>query len=179
MSVEEVADMGGWRVSDIKSLKHSMEWQEAIRSIGGPQVSGKMANVISEYTTKQELRHAPKPIAEFIEMVQKAKLSAEDCTPFVEQFLAPVAKNKKKHAVYTERLEEVKDDPEIQTRLKGRKSTKIRRDVSIRKSLLAAKGTLDKAIEAKEKIHNVDEFYGLLNQIRDRLKKVAGDRKGK
>ena len=170
MSPEDVAAMGGWRASDLKRLAVVLDWGFQFRCIGGPEsLSDGIVSQIAEVTTKEELRRASKPIASFLNTLAKGRFSASDAGPYIDDFFRPASKP----SAYDERLRDFAETEEVQTRLHGRSSPGLSVGVKLRRSLLAAIGILDEAVEEGEKVHYVDEFFRLTNQIEQRLRKLA------
>lgn len=170
MSPEDVSALGGWRAADLKRLAQILDWGFQVRCIGGPQsLPDGIINRIAESTTKDELRRAAKPIASFLNTLDKARFSTSDAEPYIDEFFRPAAKP----SVYDERLQEFIETEEVETRLHGRVSPGLSVGVKVRRSLRTALSILDAAIGDSEKLQYVDEFFKLTKQIDERLRKLA------
>ena len=170
MSAEDVAAIGGWRAADLKKLAKILDWGFQIRCIGGPQsLPDGVINRIAESTTKDELRRAAKPIAGFLNTLDKGRFSTSDAEPYINEFFRAASKP----SVYDERLQEFVETEEVETRLHGRVSPGLSVGVKLRRSLRVALGILDVAIGDGEKVQYVDEFFRLTKQIDERLRKLA------
>jgi len=173
MSVEEVARMGGWRVSEIERLKKVLEWGFQIRCIGGPNLPDNVIDTISKHTSMESLAVAPQPIADFCHTLKTAKFSNADAEPFVESFFKPVTKISKAHGIYEERLDKFKDDPEVQIRISGRRSPRQKDDALLRRTLKSAETIAARIADEGVEVPFVDEFFHLLNAVAKHLKVVA------
>lgn len=170
MSPEDVSAIGGWRAADLRRLAEILDWGFQIRCIGGPQtMSDSIVLHVAASTTKDELRRATKPIAAFLNAIDKGRFSASDAEPYVEEFFRRATKP----SVYSERLKEFLESEEVETRLHGRANTGMSTGVKLRRSLRTAVGILDFAAEGGEKLLYVDEFLKLTKQIQDRLRTMA------
>jgi hypothetical protein len=177
MSVEEVAQMGGWKPSDVASTARVLEWSKTVESIGGPSLPDVMLITLSKHVCDKELHRSPKAISQFLHLIKQSKLSTADAEPFIELFFSPIAKSSKSHEIYMQRLEDIESSPEIEARIKGRKSTGMSPDINLRKSLRAVVTILDGIAESGEGIAYVDEFFKLVNEIEDRLHRFSKSHK--
>lgn len=174
LTASEVARMGGWKTSEVEKTARALDWGNKIQAIGGPDdLSDAMIEVIAKRIAPEELAIAPGPIAEFLSTVKNAKLSAMDADEFIDAFFKPIAKTSKAHETYSSRLEKVRQDPEIVTRLLGRRGTGMRTDVNLRRLLKAASGVLEEISVASEPIPYIDEFFRLINGLKDQLHRLA------
>ena len=178
LSAVEVAKMGGWRAADLEKTARILGWQQTIREIGGPDnLSDAMTDVIASKTTQEDIVKEPKVIAEFLTVLKASQLSAADSEPYVTDFFRPIPKINRAHHIYKERLELFKEDPEIITRITGRRITAMSHDVNLRRLLRAANTVLDEIAAANEPVPYADEFFQLLGQLRDKLHKVSKNKK--
>lgn len=176
LSPAEVAKMGGWRVADVDKTARALDWGFKIRCIGGPQeMSDAMIETIAGHTSQEEITKEPALIAEFLGLLTQGRFSASDAEPFVEEFFKPIAG--KRHLVYKERLDDFKQDPEVVTRTLGRRGATIPKDVSLRRILKSAATVLDEIAESDEPVPYIDEFFRLLNVLKDKLHQVARNHK--
>jgi hypothetical protein len=106
-------------------------------------------------------------------------MSAEDAEPHIEAFFEPISKSAKLHATYQERLEEFRKDPEIVTRLHGRKGSVIPPDIVLRRTLKSAIHVLDEIIRSESELKFVDEFFQLTKLINDKLHELSPSHKKK
>lgn len=174
LSSAEVAKMGGWRLADVEKTARSLDWGFKIRCIGGPnELSDAMIETIAGHTSQEEITKEPAVISEFLNLLKAGQFSASDAAPFVEEFFRPIAKAGKLHDVYRERLDEFKQDPEVVTRTLGRRGAAMRPDVNLRRVLKSAVTIIDEMAEGSEPVPFIDEFFRLLNVIKDKLHKVA------
>lgn len=172
LSVAEVARMGGWNAADVADIAQSIEWGLAIQAIAGPKLSDIMIRVVSEYVSRSELASAPGPTAEFLQAVKDAKFSAADASPYVRSFFLPVVK-RKRHGVLMERLAAFKSEPEVQTRLCGRKGAAMTSDILLRRALKTSLTVLEEIEKGGGDILYVDEFFKLTKEIDKKLHSLA------
>lgn len=168
MSHAEVARLGGWTPADIKRLAETMDLGFAIRCIGGPLLPDSTIEVIGKYVSKDSLPKFQKPIAAFFETLKDGKFSAQDAEPLVQEFFSPAAKPS--NNVYQERLDEIKRTPEVEIRLKGRRSTRLSPDVNLRRALRSVETIVD---EMQKPPLYIDEFFRLLKVIDRKLRALS------
>lgn len=174
LSVQEVATMGGWRASDIEAIANNIRWSEDIAAIGGPDgLSDTMLSSIAEFAEGCDMRKASKPISKFLNLIQASRMSAEDAQPYLETFFAPVTKESKSHEKYTERLQAIEEEPEFQARIKGRRGVQLSSDVNLRRALRSCSGILDDIITSGEELVYLDEFFGLVTQLHEKLHQLS------
>jgi hypothetical protein len=174
MSAKEVARLGGWKPANIERLETVLRCGFQIRCIGGPQqLPDGIVFRISEVASDDELRIAAKPVAAFLNAVNKGRFSTEDALPYIDRFFAHVAKRSEAVAVYGERLQEFLEEPEVETRLHGRASPGMAADVNLRRAMKTCIGILDRIAEDGGTLRYVDEFFRLNKQIDARLRKHA------
>lgn len=174
LSSAEVAKMGGWRLADVEKTARALDWGFKIRCIGGPQeLPDALIETIARYTSQEEITKEPALIGEFFNLLQQGKFSASDAEPFVEEFFQAIPKTTKAHAIYCDRLNAFKQDPEVMTRTLGRRGGRMRQDINLRRILKSAATVLDELAASDEAIPYVDEFFRLLNVIEDKLHNVA------
>lgn len=174
LPIPEVAKMGGWRIPDVEKVARALDWGFKIRCLGGPEgLSDAMIETIAQHTTQEELVKAPELTADFLNTLKQGQFSAADAEPFVAAFFQPIAKASKTHAVYKERLEEFKQDPEVVTRTLGRRGAAMRPDVNLRRLLKSAVTVLDEMAESNEPVPYIDEFFRLLNTLEDKLHRLT------
>jgi len=175
LSVAEVARMGGWSQSQVESTARLVSWGGLIESVDGPELPGSMIDLVAKNTTKEEIVACREPISEFLRLVKRAKFSTADAEPFVTEFFSRVVKKSKRHSIYLKRLEDFKADPEVEVRIKGRKGAGISTDILLRRSMKTSITVLDDMLSDSRGIIYVDEFYKLLGEIEDRLRKLPSN----
>jgi len=109
----------------------------------------------------------------FLQTLRQSRISVADAGPYISTFFGALPKSANPHKVFTERLEEIHEDPEIKSRLTGRQHVEIPKDVVLLKTLKAAETILDHALTHAEPIPNVDEFFRLIERITRKLKSIA------
>lgn len=174
LSAKEVSQMGGWRVADVERIATSIQVAERIVGIGGPEnVSDALCSVINHHSNAAAFELAPQPIAEFVNTLKQAKLSANDAEPYIEEFFKPITKSRKAFETYSERLRHIRDDPEVTTRLRGRKY-ELKNDVNLRRTLRSALTIAEELRDTGEMVSYVDEFFSLTKRIQKVLHDLSG-----
>lgn len=169
MTAAEVARMGGWRATDIAELAKSMEWGFVIRAIGGPDLPDSISSLVAGVTSQEALRKNAKPAAEFLSLVKEAKLSAADAAPFIAEFF----EGNPSFKTLGERVEIFSQEPEIDTRLHGRRAGPMPPDVKLRSALKTALTILAEARAQSSEMPYIDEFFRLTKRINDQLHALA------
>lgn len=173
MSVEEVSQMGGWKPSDVASIARVIEWANTVEEIGGPEIPDVMLITLSKHVCEKDLRKAPKPIAKFLHLLRQAKFSTADAEPFIEEFFRPITKPSRANEIYLERFETFANSPEVDARVKGRKSPGLSADVSLRKAMKTTLTLLSQIEASGESLVYIDEFFKLTNKIEEQLHRCA------
>lgn len=169
MSCEEVARLGGWNVKDMEEDRTYLETDFTIRSVGGPEglSKGVVLNV-AKYATKCDMKKAAKPVAEFFQDLKRGRFTNGDSDPYIKAFF-DVRRSKEVYQQLTDNLASFRRDPEVVTRLEGRKPSKRLPDGRLRWALKSALSVSSELVAAEEEIRYIDEFFHLLNQIRTNL----------
>lgn len=174
MSHTEVAKMGGWKPADIKRIGEAIEMQTRVFNAGGPELSDAMLSELRPYLQASSiLEQATEPIVGFMQTLRQSRMSASDATPYIESFFGSLPKSANPYKVYSERLEDLHDDPEIRSRLTGRQCSELAKDVVLLRALKSAETTLDHILTHGERVANVDEFFRLIEKITRKLKSIA------
>ena len=177
LSAAEVAAMGGWQESDVIRLAKVLDWGFKIRCIGGPTLPDNLVNTISEHVTQDELKRAPKPIAEFCNILKQARFSNDDAAPLVADFFQPIHKNSKRHETYQDRLADVVKQPEVQIRLHGRRGPRYELHAELSRRLKAAKTIAERIVNTRAETPYVDEYFRLLKAIKTSVQDMAPQHK--
>ena len=119
------------------------------------------------------------PIAEFLNTVKAAKFSAIDAEPHIKDFFLTITKPSKRHEIYAGRLNNFQNDPEVQTRILGRKGFVMKRDVVFGRTLKAGETVLDEMIADGDDIPYIDEFFKILKSIDKKLRSIAPNKTAK
>lgn len=177
LSVEEVARLGGWKVPDIKKVKERRITSFAITSIGGPSTGNKglsfgTVDAITEASHLDDFRKASKPIAEFCHALVKGRFINGEWQPLIDNFFKVNRKRGKLHEQFDHNLERFMQNPEVMTRLEGRTPSRRRGETQVIAALKAARSIVEKAETSQVPIHNMDEAYNIVRQIRQGLERI-------
>lgn len=174
MSAAEVAQLGGWKRSEVEQLACVLDWGFHIRCVGGPDhLPDGIIRRISDVASKDAMRAAHKPVAAFLISLRDSRLSTDEALPHVDEFFAPITKQRTMADAYSERLESFLSNPEVEIRLHGRRTYSISGDVNLRRAMKSCISILDGILESGEEIRYVDEFFKLSKHIESRLRKLA------
>jgi hypothetical protein len=174
MSHLEVAHMGGWKPADIKRISEAITLQLRIRNVEGPELSDAMLAEIMPHVQHNELlEKATAPLVGFMQVLKQSRISVADAAEYLNTFFRPLPKAANPFNVYSERLREVHDDPEIKTRVTGRQHTELPKDVVLLRALKSVETVLDSIVANNERVNNVDEFFRLIDRITRKLKQIA------
>ncbi len=173
LTPQEVARMGGWKVTEVKRLALVIDWGSKITGAGGPQLPDNMIETLSQHITQDELADAPEQVAGFLNAVKTAKFSHADAEPFFQTFFAPITKVSRRRKIYGDRLERFKEEPEVQVRIHGRRGTGTTRDVTLMRLLKAAGTVLDEVIAEGDEVPYIDEFFRLVKSVDTKLRSLA------
>ena len=178
MSAAEVAKMGGWKPADVKRISEAIQLQNRISIVGGPELPDAMlAELMPHIEGRSTLEQATEPVIGFIQTLKRSRIAVADAVPYIEAFFSPVLGKANPYTTYSDRLEEIHDDPEIKSRLTGRQSTELPKDVVLLRTLKTAETVLDTIITHGERVANVDEFFRIMDRISRQLKSIAPNRK--
>ena len=180
MSAAEVARMGGWRASDIAKLADAIELQSRITNAGGPELPDLMLAELRQHIQLAGIiDKATEPVVGFLNTLKQSRISVSDAAPYIEDFFRPLPKNSVPFREFSERLNDVHEDPEIRARLTGRQSSELPKDVVLLRTLKSAETTLEHILTHGERVANVDEFFRILDRLTKQLKSVAPNKQPK
>lgn len=174
LSFAEVAKMGGWKAADVQRIASAIQLQRRIESVGGPELPDVMLAALEPYLQESgALEQSAQPFTGFLNTLKKSRMSAADAEPYLSQFFKPLPRGANPFKIYTERLQEIQEDPEVAARITGRQVTALPRDVVLLRELKSVDTTLDSCLMAGDRIANVDEFFRLIDRIKEKLRKIA------
>jgi hypothetical protein len=174
MSVEEVANMGGWKKHAVEKEQMICAWGFAIRKIGGPeQLSKGIIMNIDKSAHMDDLTIAPEPIAEFCNDLKRGRFTNGDSGEYIDDFFDVNRKNRKTlHKQFTKNLLDFHSDPEIEIRLRGRQPKRLTAEVELIRALKAARTASNKAIASHGSIPYMEEAFQIWNQVDKNLKAI-------
>ena len=178
MSAHEVAKMGGWRSPDISKIAESIEIQSRITEAGGPELPDTMLSELRTHIHATGIiDKATEPVVGFLNTLKQTRISVADAGSYIANFFAPMPKAANPFREYSERLTAIHEDPEIRSRLTGRQSTELPKDVVLLKTLKAAETIVGQILTHGERVPNVDEFFRILDRITKQIKSIAPNKK--
>jgi hypothetical protein len=174
MSPAEVAKMGGWKAADVKRIAEAIELQEKVSSVGGPELTDAMLAELRPYLQGSNIiEQATDPVIGFMQTLKQSRISSTDAVPYIQSFFATSPKSSNPFKVYSERLQDLHEDPEIASRLTGRQCSELPKDVVLLRNLKAAETVLDNILTHGERVPNVDEFFRMIDRLEKKLKSIA------
>lgn len=178
MSAAEVAQMGGWKPADVKRIAEAIELQSRITNAGGPDLSDVMLSELRPHLDgSSTLEQATVPVVGFLQTLKQSRISVTDAGPYIAAFFSPLPKSSNPFRTYSDRLDELHDDPEIKSRLTGRQSAELPKDVVLLRTLRTAETVLDNLVTHGERVTNVDEFFHIVERLTKKLKSIAPNKK--
>lgn len=178
MSVDEVAEIGGWSRSDILKAHQIATWGFALRCAGGPDdLTDGVLYELSRHGQLEDLSDsgASEPIVEFCKDLKRGKFTNGQAAPFIEEFFGGVnrAKRKRLYDQFNKRLDCFREDPEVQARLQGRKSTELKPEINLRGKMKSVLTAARKIAAEGIKIRYMEEYFHLWNQVERELKTIG------
>jgi hypothetical protein len=176
MSVEEVAEMGGWSPSLVRDKRNIVEARMMVRSAGGPEkMTDSILRVICKNSNGRDFEAAPVPLAAFANDLQKMRLSAEEATPYIEKFFSVSRSRGKLFDQFSKRLDEFRKDDYVESRLAdpGRKRyQKMTAEGKVLKSLKSTLTIVEDVLKNQEPIYHMAEYFQVNNKIKAALLKI-------
>lgn len=177
MTAQEVARLGGWKAADVARIAEAIVLQDRVTNIGGPQLSDALLSELAQRVGEKTIEQAPDVVAEFLLMLKDSRIAADDAAQYFDHFFAPLPAKTNPHAAFAQRLIEVRDDPEIRTRLTGRRGVELPKDVVLLRTLKAASTVLSELQATGQKVPNVDEFFLFIRKIEQQLQDMSPHKK--
>lgn len=176
MTIDEVAELGGWTPAAVRRKQGCMGLGTKIRGIGGPeQLPDTLLAVVLQHADPADFDVARKPVAAFLNDVKKAKLNTDDATPYIEQFFNVARSKGNLHDAFTAKLEEFRADDETVLRLTDpskRRHKAISGDTRLMKSLKSSLTIAEDIFQKGERVLGMAEYYQKLSQTRKVLEKI-------
>lgn len=170
MSTEDVARLGGWKVKDIQDEKTAQLWGFKIRCNGGPALPKNFLLALDKHSSLATLDKAAAPIVEFIEDLRHCQFATEEAIPYMaELFSEPLPKNGSLHKVFTEKLENFRNNPEISTRLYGRHGNPQDYGTRLASSMKRVLTIASEIASGKKQVYHIDEYFRIWNQVHKQL----------
>jgi len=183
-TVEDVAEIGGWSPSVVRDKKEVMDCGFNVRRIGGPEkMTDSILRVVAKHSQHSDFDTAPAAVGEFLSELQSTKMSAEDATPYVEEFFSINRGKGRLHEQFKEKLDEFREDEEVEMRLADptRRRHQVQTpEIKLMKSLKATLTAAKQAYTSKTRIAFMEEYFHVLGQVQDTLKLIetASRKKG-
>ncbi len=173
LTCAEVSRMGGWKPADVQRIADAIALQRRITNVGGPDLPDMMLSELAPHLQGDVLAQAIEPVTGFLHTLKQSRMSAADAGPYISTFFERVPKADSVFKTLSARLELMHGDAEIKSRLTGRQSVAITRDVVLLKELKGAVTVLDEILAHGDRVVNVDEFFRLIDRIKEKLMKLS------
>lgn len=177
-TVREVAERGGWSQSAVRAKKICIDYGEAVRSVGGPdKLPDGMLQAIAKHSDIKDFVEAPVIVATFLNAIKRMKIGTDTADPHIELFFA-VNRNRGNGKVFRQFEANLKDfhkDEEVKALLADPSKQRYKAltaDVKILKHLKGALTMAKNARDNGERITNIDEFCGVMAQIKTALQQM-------
>lgn len=185
LSLEDISKLGGWDVKEIKSEYCRLEVVDRLRRVGVPyevaaQLRKGVAMAMYDSLPLHDFEAAPEIVGNFARDLIAARFENGDSEQLIKRF-ASVKRNKGDGSLrqqLQDNYEAFASDPEVTTRLNGRRKSPIARDSNVKRALLSAKTACQNAVNAKEVVYNVNEFFDIISEIRALIVKMKKGKDG-
>ena len=167
-SVKEVAAMTGWGVKEVQEEVTYQTGRLQIISVGGSDVKKKKTCLIMEAVKPHSIVNLAEPIAMLTNTIVAAKYVNGEVESLISDVFEGVSK-KNAYPKIHKRIVEWCESEEVQTRLSGRKGRSNPLPMELRRHLKAARTVATKLAASSKPVPYVDEYFRLLNDIRDRV----------
>ena len=184
MSIEDVAEIGGWPLATVRDKKECLDCSDTIRNIGGPEkLPDSIVRLISKNSEGTDFTSASQPVADFCNDIKRVRMAADEAEPYIEEFFSVARTKARLYEQFSAKLEEFRSDEEIETRLADparRRYQPMTGEGRMMKSLRAALTTVERVRDSREAIPFVNEYFQIVGQIRKALQEIdTRGRKGR
>jgi hypothetical protein len=176
MTLEEVADLGGWTQSVVRDKKQVVDFRHAIHGVGGPErLTDSIVRVIAKHAAREDFAAAPAPLAGFFNNIQRMQLSAAEAEPYVEQFFSVARSKGKLFDQFSAKLTTFRADEDVAARLADptrKRYQPMTAEGRVLRALKAALTTAQRVLDSGEPIHDMAEYFQTVGQIRKILQQI-------
>lgn len=176
MSVEEVAEFGGWTPSAVRAKKEILNFGLAIRSTGGPEkLPDSLVAVVAQHAQRSDFVIAPIPICQFFRDIVATKMSVADAEPHIEQFFSVARSKRNLHEQFKASATDFREDEDIADRLRDpshRRRAPRTPEGRLHATLSAALTTAEKIVRDGDRITGLDEYFQIVVQLKTALTKI-------
>lgn len=176
MSVEEVAELGGWTPSAVRDKEQVVSFRIAVRGVGGPdELPDTVLRVLAKNSTRADFEAAPTAIAEFTNDIKRMRLSALEAEPYIEEFFTVSRSKGKLYSQFELKLAEFRKDEDVASRLADpsrRRYQPMLPDGKLLRSLKSALTTAERVRDDGDAVEEMEEFFLISNQIKTALQQI-------
>lgn len=183
MSIEEVAEFGGWPPATVRDKKQSIDFGNLVRDVGGPdKLPDSMLRSVGKHSAREDFSSAPVPIAGFLNDVKRMRLSAAEAEPYLETFFSVSRSKGKLFDQFNRKLTEFRDDDEVAGRLADPSRRRYQPMSSEGKLLKVLKGALTTAsnvLDSGDIVCDMAEYFQTVGKIKKVLSQIERISKNK
>ena len=177
MSLEEVADVGGWSLSAVREKKQIIDFRHAVCGVGGPErMTDSILKVVAKHATRDDFASAPVALGHFFNDIARMRLSASEAEPYVEQFFNVARAKANLFSQFATKLSEFRGDEDVAARLADptrRCYQPMTPDGRLLKALKAALTTAEKVLDTSDGVDSTDECFQLIGRLRKTVQQIA------
>ena len=176
MSVEDVAEMGGWSPAAVRDKKQVVDFRIAVCGVGGPDnLPDSTLRIVAKNASREDFEAAPVALAGFTNDLKAMRLSATEAEPYIEQFFSVSRPKGKLFDQFTAKLKEFRGDDDVASRLADPHRRRYQSMTPEGRLMKALKGACTAAIRIRDEgsaIEDMAEFYQVTNKTRTTLQQI-------
>lgn len=176
MTMDEVAQIGGWSKSAVREKKDLLDVGAMVRGVGGPEkIPDSIARLLSQHSCREDFASSPVAIAGFCNDIHRMRLSAAEAEAYIEQFFSVARSRGNLFDQFENKLDEFRSDDYVIGRLADPTRLRYQPMTSEGKLLKALKAALTTAMrvrDCRDQIHEMAEYFQIVNQIRTMLQQI-------
>lgn len=176
MSLEEVADVGGWSLSAVRDKKQVIDFRNAVCGVGGPErMTDSIMRIVAKHATRDDFASAPVALGHFFNDIARMRLSAAEAEPYVEQFFNVARAKAHLFSQFQTKLAEFREDEDVAARLADptrRCYQPMTPEGRLMKSLKAALTTAERVLDSNDGVLGTDECFQLIGRIRKTVQQI-------
>lgn len=186
MSVEEVAEFGGWPPATVRDKKQSIDFGNLVRGVGGPdKLPDSLLRVVAQHSVREDFSSAPVPVAGFLNDIKRMRLSTAEADPYLETFFAVSRSKGSLFDQFNRKLNEFRDDDEVAGRLADpsrRRYQPMSSEGKLLKVLKSALTTATNVLDGGDIVSDMAEYFQVIGQIKKvltQIERISKNKKGK
>jgi hypothetical protein len=176
MSLEEVADIGGWSASAVRDKKQVIDFRQAVCGVGGPErMTDSILRIVAQHATRDDFASAPVALGHFFNDIARMRLSAAEAEPYIEQFFNVARAKARLFSQFETKLSEFRGDEDVAARLADptrRCYQPMTPDGRLLKALRAALTTAERVLATSDGVVGTDECFQVIGKLRKTVQQI-------